>query len=630
MKKLNNKGFAITTVIYGLAILGILLMSVLMSTLSQTRVNNADLSKSIEDELNRFSQTSSFFEGTIDSDNYPMPQEYVVPSGESGWYKIQLWGAQGGNNGGLGAYTSGVIHLSEGDKLYFYIGKKISNKQGSESDVRIVRGGYNDQASYQSRIMVAAGGGYGEGADGGTLYGYNASMSPQGGEVDCESSVKTYGILANDKLVYSNGSLIGSPKNYVRSTITQNTVTSPIGTSKGGDGYYASNDQNVGGVSFISGYAGSKAIIQGAISNRPSYELSSLVYNDDTNTYEYSTGDESRRYSFVDGIMLPGVQKGNGKAKIERVLLSTEATGSLPRKNTKLDNVRYIKDCLDTDDSSGVNTTFSAITDTQDLGINPDVAFEKPVTASGKCRIVDLGVAYKLEELAVWHENGDGKDPKNHTIEVSADNTNWLTVKGIAGQTPYSETETVAGFHISAYQFDATADFPVRGNYILMPVLSANKAVTAQETAEVDSDQIGIEKINGQKTQTWAIELITDPDLLIAGSTTREFKLSETARNKSLEIYEQENIPNNKVAASTIFNHYQRNEPQIWQIEKAGNGTYYIRTSVLPHNPAIPSGNIYAQTNKKITDSPNKLMIGKNNADTQRFKIISVDYSSNV
>ena len=125
MKKLNNKGFAITTVIYGLAILGILLMSVLMSTLSQTRVNNADLSKSIEDELNRFSQTSSFFEGTIDSDNYPMPQEYVVPSGESGWYKIQLWGAQGGNNGGLGAYTSGVIHLSEGDKLYFYIGKKI-------------------------------------------------------------------------------------------------------------------------------------------------------------------------------------------------------------------------------------------------------------------------------------------------------------------------------------------------------------------------------------------------------------------------------------------------------------------------------------------------------------------------
>ena len=342
MKKLNNKGFAITTVIYGLAILGILLMSVLMSTLSQTRVNNADLSKSIEDELNRFSQTSSFFESVIDSDNSPMPQEYVVPSGESGWYKIQLWGAQGGNNGGLGAYTSGVIHLTEGDVLYFYIGKKFSNKQGAESDVRLVRGNYYDQASYQSRIMVAAGGGYGEGADGGTLYGYNASMSPQGGEVDCESSVKTYGILANDKLVYSNGTLIGSPKNYVRSTITQNTVGSPVGTSKGGDGYYASSDQNVGGVSFISGYAGSKAIIKGAISDRPSYEFSPLVYNEDTDSYEYSTDDISRRYTFVDGIMLPGVQEGDGKAKIERVMLSTDANLALPRKNTKLDNPKFL------------------------------------------------------------------------------------------------------------------------------------------------------------------------------------------------------------------------------------------------------------------------------------------------
>ena len=59
MKKLNNKGFAITTVIYGLAILGILLMALLMSTLSQARTNNNDITRSIEDELNRFSQTET-------------------------------------------------------------------------------------------------------------------------------------------------------------------------------------------------------------------------------------------------------------------------------------------------------------------------------------------------------------------------------------------------------------------------------------------------------------------------------------------------------------------------------------------------------------------------------------------
>ena len=43
MKKLSNKGFAISTVIYGLSIMGVLIISILMGILSTTRKNTKEL-----------------------------------------------------------------------------------------------------------------------------------------------------------------------------------------------------------------------------------------------------------------------------------------------------------------------------------------------------------------------------------------------------------------------------------------------------------------------------------------------------------------------------------------------------------------------------------------------------------
>ena len=61
MKKLNKKGFAISTLIYGLSILGLLIITMLMSTLSNTRSNSKEMSNAIEDDLNRYSRTSIAF-----------------------------------------------------------------------------------------------------------------------------------------------------------------------------------------------------------------------------------------------------------------------------------------------------------------------------------------------------------------------------------------------------------------------------------------------------------------------------------------------------------------------------------------------------------------------------------------
>jgi len=176
MKKVNNKGFAISTVIYGLSIMGIMVVAILMATMSQSRSNNNQLAKSIEEDLNRFSRIDASFIAKVGSDQLPVAQEYIVP--ESGWYKIELWGSNNGNNGGKGAYTKGIIELEEGEILNFYVGKN-----GSETDVRKVSGEYLDFDSYITRIMVAAGAGTDQYASGGTLNAYSKFMMSHGGYI---------------------------------------------------------------------------------------------------------------------------------------------------------------------------------------------------------------------------------------------------------------------------------------------------------------------------------------------------------------------------------------------------------------------------------------------------------------
>ena len=68
MKK-NNKGFAISTVIYGLSIMGILLVAIMMATMSSNRTHTSQLAKSIEEELNRISRTEISFGYKIEQFN---------------------------------------------------------------------------------------------------------------------------------------------------------------------------------------------------------------------------------------------------------------------------------------------------------------------------------------------------------------------------------------------------------------------------------------------------------------------------------------------------------------------------------------------------------------------------------
>ena len=221
MKRLNNKGFAITTIVYGLAIMSTMILTLVMSLLATTRQDNNNLSKAIEDELNRFSKTSVIYEAA------DVGQEFIVPEGQSGWYRIELWGAQGGgNNGGLGAYTSGKIKLIEGDVLYFEVGKQGTDTTGGgATDVRIED--TTSPSSEETRIMVAAGGGVKPGSAGGTLVGYRSSMLAPGGAIQKES----YTLPANTTLLGYTATASGS--SFGTSTVTT-FVESSAGVAAGG------------------------------------------------------------------------------------------------------------------------------------------------------------------------------------------------------------------------------------------------------------------------------------------------------------------------------------------------------------------------------------------------------------
>lgn len=98
----NNKGFAVTTMLYGLSIMGFLIVVLLMSIMSNNRSNTKEVVSNIEEELNRYSTTSTTLETNGDS--------FIVRPGEAGIYKLELWGHN---------YRALTIYLEENTVLKF-------------------------------------------------------------------------------------------------------------------------------------------------------------------------------------------------------------------------------------------------------------------------------------------------------------------------------------------------------------------------------------------------------------------------------------------------------------------------------------------------------------------------------
>ena len=222
-------------------------------------------------------------------------QEYVVPS--TGSYRIELWGAGGGednyastllSNQGRGAYTTGIINLEKGTKIYVYVGQKgasgITNRNtltstsyngggagmgssdgddgggagGGATDIRLVSGSWDDFDSLKSRIMVAGGGA------GGSTVSYNFSnISAGSGGLNGVGSSWRYSNIENKNHSFNATQTTGYGLGVGENGITVGNA----GGSGAGGGYYGglkSTDSPSGGAgggsSYISGYDGCNSL----------------------------------------------------------------------------------------------------------------------------------------------------------------------------------------------------------------------------------------------------------------------------------------------------------------------------------------------------------------------------------
>ena len=220
-------------------------------------------------------------------------QEYIVP--ETRNYVIELWGASSGSKG---SYTKGNIHLTSGEKLYFYVGGAARSCNKTEctpgyngggnsgyygnggdypgsgaTDVRLIDGNWDNYESLKSRIMVAGGSGGRNNANdiqqgsAGGLTGYHAIKSTSENKFGGYGGTQIAGGAAATQYSGSVGTI--TPGGFGYGGDGNRGKRTRYGNG-GGGGYYgggggsASNGNwtggGGGGSSFISGHAGCIAI----------------------------------------------------------------------------------------------------------------------------------------------------------------------------------------------------------------------------------------------------------------------------------------------------------------------------------------------------------------------------------
>ncbi len=484
MKKLNNRGFAISTLLYGLMIMSLLIVFALFGNLSTNRKSTVTFVDKVEDELNRLGSTNtggSHEGGAVDEQG----REYIAP--DAGWYKIELWGASG--PGGKGSYVSGIMYLETNDYLLFYVGAaggggntfNSGTTGGGATDVRLLPGEWNDEESMDSRIMVAAGGG--SSGNGGAISGHGNNPGTQ--------------------------------------TIVK--------ASSSGGGGYAGSTSNGGGSSYIAGYAGVRSSTG---ENVKKYKVHRGEYTE--------TGDpiyEDYTPVIYNGLMISGVHTGAGKFRVGKV--SENDISNPPRKgsNSKLNNVMYIRDCV-TGSSSGTSVAnwleIQAIKDgnrqkltyvnssggtlpSDKVSIVNDGKADVPgsyatINGSGKkCITYKLDSIMNLDEIAVWHNYSNSNTSSRvtgHELSVSSNNSNWVMLRKMSSDTStigqQNEYETSDGIHYNSLQYDSTEALP-DGNYYIFSSESHNRVLTLQEEAGDQGYVAVLKEFTGDDNQMWRV-----------------------------------------------------------------------------------------------------------------------------
>ncbi len=502
---MNRKGFAVTAVIYGLSILGVLIVTILMGTLSSSRNNVSEEAKQIEKELIAFNKSNVVY-STGES-------FFTVPEGESGWYRVEAYGRS--SLGAKGAYVTGIIYLDAGKTLHV----SITN----DAIIRVGNG--------SGPIIMRAASAFGN-SPGGTLTAQCSEAN--GGNIDLSTfqlkDMEHINLIGSEGVSYNASSCLGARS------------------------------------SFMVGYPGS--------------------FSAETPLTEPSIAVDGFEYYFVDGLMIPAAHDGVAKVSFERLAKKSDEIPTIPRQNKKFDNVRQIQ----IRNNSGVSITGIYVT-SQGRYVYKN---ETLIPSSNTVHYLDITPS-SIDDISILFDVSGNRYIHNVTINLVKESGEVVSVYRSIGDTK-GFTVVPTGIKLSAYQPDSFYDLSSHGNYYLIPVVSPNKILSAMRDSESDSNPIGIEPLNGDTRQKWAIDLIAYRNVYV--SDRKEYYITESSRYKSISIYRDENLPKNRISASMTFNSLSRNLPQIWQVYPLNDGTFAIKTIVESFYPKNRSGFLTVDTSR--------------------------------
>ena len=75
---MNKNGFAISTLLYGISLMGVMIVILMMSIMSTNRKNTSTMVRDIEEELNRMSLTNTAIDTPGANKPYVVPEEEIT------------------------------------------------------------------------------------------------------------------------------------------------------------------------------------------------------------------------------------------------------------------------------------------------------------------------------------------------------------------------------------------------------------------------------------------------------------------------------------------------------------------------------------------------------------------------
>lgn len=214
---MNKKGFAVSGILYTILLIFLAIIYMLLMNF-RNKKNLLDQLKSEVLNKNRLCEEKI---GQVYTFDYTGDvQEFVTPC--EGEYKIELWGAKGGDaintnyKGGAGSYVSGKINLLKNSKFYIYVGGAGSNAPNTSANQRY--GGFNGGGGIYSKMNN-------------TDY-YVSYATENGNTIDCPRYPGTGGGATDIRLVSSNV----TNDNYYRKVTSAESLNSRIMVAAGGGG----------------------------------------------------------------------------------------------------------------------------------------------------------------------------------------------------------------------------------------------------------------------------------------------------------------------------------------------------------------------------------------------------------